>query len=111
MKFTIIVPAFNEEACLGPTLDSIQAASELLRARRGGDSDVIVVDNNSTDGDLRSCPEQGCDGGSRPRVRPSCRRFDIWPLWRILIWTNPLFIVLFRRWKPVWRGWYSDPVR
>ena len=29
----------------------------------------------------------------------------------ILIWTNPLFIALFRRWKPVWRGWYSDPVR
>ena len=29
----------------------------------------------------------------------------------ILIWTNPLFIALFRHWKPVWRGWYSDPVR
>ncbi len=50
MKFTIIVPAFNEEARLGPTLDSIRAASELLRARRGEDSYVIVVDNNSTDG-------------------------------------------------------------
>ena len=46
-----------------------------------------------------------------PRVRPSCRRFDQWPVWRILIWTNPLFIVVFRRWKAVWRGWYSHAVR
>ena len=43
-----------------------------------------------------------------PRVRPSCRRFDKWPVWRVLIWTNPLFIALFRRWKAVWGGWYSD---
>ena len=46
-----------------------------------------------------------------PRVRPSCRRFDKWPLWRVLIWTNPLFIVTFRRWRAVWSGWYSHPVR
>lgn len=25
-----------------------------------------------------------------PRVRPSSRRFDRWPLWRTLVWTNPL---------------------
>ena len=46
-----------------------------------------------------------------PRARPSCRRFDHWPVWKILVWTNPLFIVLCRRWKPVWKGWYSDVVR
>ena len=46
-----------------------------------------------------------------PRVQPSCRRFDKWPTWRILIWTNPVFIALFRRWKKVWGGWYSRPVR
>ena len=27
-----------------------------------------------------------------PRVRPSCRRFDQWPLWKTLVWTNPVFI-------------------
>ena len=48
---------------------------------------------------------------TEPRVRPSCRRFDQWPVWKILIWTNPLFIALFRRWKPMWKGWYSDTVR
>ena len=39
-----------------------------------------------------------------PPVQPSCRRFDKWPVWRVLIWTNPLFIALFRRWKAVWKG-------
>ena len=46
-----------------------------------------------------------------PRVRPSSRRFDEWPLWKTLVWTNPLFIALFRRWKAAWPGWYSRPVR
>ena len=46
-----------------------------------------------------------------PPVQPSCRRFDRWPVWRVLIWTNPLFIALFRRWKAVWKGWYSQAVR
>ncbi len=46
-----------------------------------------------------------------PRVRPSSRRFDEWPLWKTLVWTNPLFIALFRRWRAAWAGWYSSPVR
>lgn len=47
----------------------------------------------------------------RPRVRPSTRRFDKWPLWRVLVWTNPLFIALLRRRKAVWTGWYAREVR
>ena len=47
----------------------------------------------------------------KPRVRASSRRFDKWPLWKILVWTNPLFIALFRRRKAFWSGWYSRPVR
>ena len=46
-----------------------------------------------------------------PRVRGSSRRFDKWPLWKILVWTNPLFIALFRRRRAFWSGWYSRPVR
>ena len=46
-----------------------------------------------------------------PRVRPSCRRFDTWPVWKVQIWTNPLFIALFRRRKGVWGGWYARAVR
>ena len=31
-----------------------------------------------------------------PRVQASSRRFDRWPIWRTLLWSNPLFIALFR---------------
>lgn len=44
-------------------------------------------------------------------VLPSMRRFDKWPLWRILLWTNPLFILLFRRSKSCWEGWYRAAPR
>ncbi len=47
----------------------------------------------------------------QPRVAPSTRRFDKWPLWRVLIWTNPLFTALLRRRKAVWTGWYAREVR
>ena len=45
------------------------------------------------------------------RVEPSTRRFDQWRLWRTLVWTNPLFILLFRRRKAFWQGWYSSAPR
>jgi glycosyltransferase involved in cell wall biosynthesis len=45
------------------------------------------------------------------RVAPSTRRFDQWGLWRTLVWTNPLFILLFRRRKAAWRGWYKEVPR
>ena len=44
-------------------------------------------------------------------VWPSSRRFDKWPLWKTLLWTNPAFIWAFRRRKHFWNGWYSFPVR
>jgi glycosyltransferase involved in cell wall biosynthesis len=45
------------------------------------------------------------------RVVPSMRRFDQWQLWRTLIWTNPLFIWLFRRRSRCWHGWYKAAPR
>jgi glycosyltransferase involved in cell wall biosynthesis len=45
------------------------------------------------------------------RVMPSARRFDRWGIWRTLVWTNPLFILLFRRQRSAWRGWYKDAPR
>ena len=45
------------------------------------------------------------------QVVPSPRRFDSWPLWRILLWTNPLFVIFFRRFPHAWPGWYSHPPR
>jgi glycosyltransferase involved in cell wall biosynthesis len=41
-------------------------------------------------------------------VLPSTRRFDQAPIWRTLVWTNPLFIAAFRRTAGVWRDWYVD---
>jgi glycosyltransferase involved in cell wall biosynthesis len=45
------------------------------------------------------------------RVIPSTRRFDQWRLWRTLVWTNPMFIWLFRRRKACWHGWYKTAPR
>lgn len=45
------------------------------------------------------------------QVIPSTRRFDQWRLWRTLIWTNPLFILMFRRRKAAWHGWYKEVPR
>jgi glycosyltransferase involved in cell wall biosynthesis len=45
------------------------------------------------------------------RVIPSTRRFDQWRLWRTLVWTNPMFILLFRRRKRCWHGWYKAAPR
>jgi glycosyltransferase involved in cell wall biosynthesis len=45
------------------------------------------------------------------QVSPSTRRFDRWSFWRMLIWTNPLFILFFRRRKRAWREWYSGVPR
>jgi hypothetical protein len=42
------------------------------------------------------------------RVVSSSRRFDRWPVWRTLLWTNPALIALFRRRQGAWRGWYED---
>jgi hypothetical protein len=41
------------------------------------------------------------------QVSPSSRRFDEWFLWRTLVWTNPIFALVFRRRESVWKGWYS----
>jgi len=45
------------------------------------------------------------------QVVPSSRRFDTWPVWKILVQTNPLFILLFRRRRKTWAGWYDRLVR
>jgi len=45
MKISIIIPAYNEEKYLASTLASLVVA----RDRVGGDAEIIVVDNESTD--------------------------------------------------------------
>ena len=45
------------------------------------------------------------------RVVPSTRRFDQWRLWRTLVWTNPVFILLYQRRRSCWHGWYKTAPR
>ena len=45
------------------------------------------------------------------RVIPSPRRWDGWPLWRILVWTNPLLTFALRHRRGAWMGWYRKPPR
>ena len=59
MKLTIIVPAFNEEACLAPTLRSIRSAAEELRGETGVEVDIIVVDSAGEDGTAAVARELG----------------------------------------------------
>jgi len=45
------------------------------------------------------------------QVVPSPRRFDQTPIWRTLIWTNPMFIAIFRKTRSAWTEWYVKKPR
>ena len=79
---------YNEEAWIGEDVDFYRSI-ERFAGNTGGTVGFI----------------------EQPRVQASSRRFDKWPLWKTLLWTNPLFIALFRRRKAFWAGWYRRPVR
>lgn len=49
MTISVIVPAYNEERYLGETLKSIQRATEMLLEKDSVPTEIIVVDNESTD--------------------------------------------------------------
>lgn len=49
MKISVVIPAFNEEKLIGATLRSIQAAGAAFGAL-GWAMEIVVCDNNSTDG-------------------------------------------------------------
>jgi glycosyltransferase involved in cell wall biosynthesis len=45
------------------------------------------------------------------QVMTSARRFDTWPLWRTLVFTNPIVALALRRRRSPWAGWYEKPPR
>jgi glycosyltransferase involved in cell wall biosynthesis len=49
-SFSIIIPAYNEVAALPETLRAVEKAAALYRGNFSAPVEVIVVDNNSTDG-------------------------------------------------------------
>jgi glycosyltransferase involved in cell wall biosynthesis len=46
-----------------------------------------------------------------PKVIASARRFDQWPLYRTLLYTNPLVASLLAKRRKTWERWYRDPPR
>jgi GT2 family glycosyltransferase len=133
MRLTIVIPAYNEERYLAQTLRHVHRAREYLAQRESMRVDVLVVDNASTDRtesvarsweaevvreEVHNIAKVRNTGAGFKvcylrdiQVRPSCRRFDQWSIGRTLFWTNPVFILLFARWKSAWRGWYRDVPR
>src|SRR5471030_3007319 len=83
MVISVVIPAFNEESYLPTTLASLRDAISVCCCG----VELIVVDNESSD----RTREVARSFGASPR------RFDLTPTWRTLIWTNPVFIALFRR--------------
>lgn len=49
LSISVIIPAFNEERYLPATLQAAENSALLLRSRDGVNTEVIVIDNNSTD--------------------------------------------------------------
>ena len=45
------------------------------------------------------------------RVRPSSRRYDQWPTWRMVWWQNPITARLLPASATFWRHWYQSTVR
>jgi glycosyltransferase involved in cell wall biosynthesis len=45
------------------------------------------------------------------QVLSSARRFEMWPLWRTLVMTNPVVMLALRRRRSPWAGWYNEPPR
>jgi glycosyltransferase involved in cell wall biosynthesis len=58
-RFSVVIPAYNEERFLPRLLDSVEVARSTYA--RGRDAvEVIVADNASTDGTARLARERGC---------------------------------------------------
>ena len=57
---TLVMPAWNEERYITPTLESVTAAAEHFRRERGGTVEIIVVDNGSTDHTAEIAEAWGC---------------------------------------------------
>jgi glycosyltransferase involved in cell wall biosynthesis len=57
MRFSLIIPAYNEERLLPRLLDSVDVAASVLTA---GSLEVIVADNLSTDRTAQVAAQRGC---------------------------------------------------
>ena len=49
VTLSVVVPAWNEEKCIGRAIASLQRAAAVYARDRGAVAEIIVVDNNSSD--------------------------------------------------------------
>jgi glycosyltransferase involved in cell wall biosynthesis len=104
---------------LGKLLGMAQGATQFCRrdvffALNGYDQNLFIGEDVDFHWRLKRIAKRqhGCVAFiNDSKVIPSTRRFDQWRVWRILVWTNPLFILLFRRKKKYWHGWYKTAPR
>jgi len=59
-KISLIIPAYNEEKYIRPTLESVNRAKALYEKTMKEKVEVIVVDNDSTDKTAEIAREYGC---------------------------------------------------
>ena len=69
MNISVVIPAFNEEKLLGATLRCVEAAGAAFR-EAGWGLEIIVCDNNSTD-------------GTAALARAACRRASPMKKWSL----------------------------
>lgn len=84
----LTLKGYDETLFMGEDVDFYWRLKKL--AKRQGGSVVLITDVS---------------------VVPSTRRFDQWRLWRTLVWTNPLLVLMFRRNRMCWHGWYKEAPR
>jgi glycosyltransferase involved in cell wall biosynthesis len=101
---SVVVPAFNEEKLLPATLAALREALACVER-----SEVIVVDNASTDRTAAIAAEAGAR--VEPKFITSARRWNHMGLVRMLFFTHPITIFLAWRRPKFWKDWYERAIR
>ena len=73
-KISIIVPCFNEEACIDEFYRKTQQVAEEMRMKEGADYELLFVDDGSCDGTL-DCLRKISQADSRCRFISFSRNF------------------------------------
>lgn len=60
-KISLVIPAYNEEKYIRPTLDAVMQAKQVYETTFSEGVEVIVVDNDSTDTTAMIAQEYGCN--------------------------------------------------
>jgi glycosyltransferase involved in cell wall biosynthesis len=119
VRSTLLQAYFSAWRWLGIRLGMAQGAAQFCRATsfsalNGYDESQFMGEDVDFFWRLRKLAAR--TGGylrflNEVQVLPSPRRFDNTPVWRTLIWTNPVFIAPLRKTKAVWAAWYVRPPR